>query len=86
MRGGLKLEIDEIEFLFSTPGPASWGGGLKRAARTPPGHKDLRVLACSFVGLFVCWLVRLFVCSFFPMEKLDKLMRICLETDAKIYA
>ena len=37
VRGALKLEIDKIDFLFSTPGPRNGGGGLKRAARTPPG-------------------------------------------------
>ena len=42
VRGGLKLEIDELEFLFGTPGPASWGGGLKRAARIPPGLIKVR--------------------------------------------
>ena len=42
MRGGLKLEIDEIGFLFSTPGPRNGGGGFKAQARIPPGlRKDL---------------------------------------------
>ena len=41
VRGGLKLQIDELEFLSSTPGPASWGGGFIAQARIPPGqHND----------------------------------------------
>ena len=55
MRGGLKLEIDEIEFLFSTPGPASWGGGFIAYAHSAgPRFLENGLLAC---GLLVCGFV-----------------------------
>ena len=34
MRGALKLEIDKIDFLSSTPGPRNGGGGLNRSAHS----------------------------------------------------
>ena len=34
VRGALKLEIDKIDFLSSTPGPRNGGGGLNRSAQS----------------------------------------------------
>jgi len=65
VRGALKLEIAGIEVGSCTPVPRNGGGGLKRAARTPPGLK----------GTWPCWLVCLLACSpfrFFEEKKRKK--------------
>ena len=44
MRGALKLEIDKIEGVSSTPGPRNGGGGFKAQARITPGLKRVHGL------------------------------------------
>ena len=55
VRGALKLEIDEIGFLFSTPGPRNGGGGLNRSAHSAGPKERIAgtVASLQFAGLWL---------------------------------